>query len=306
MIFGSKACTESCERAFFGVDVSVDALFVADQRLGDLRRGEHEIHVAGRDGALRHAVVVGFADFLRDDEAAFRLDRLEPNAAVRAGSRENHADRARAAFARQRIQQEVERQAHAVTRLRSRQPQRGLVVHREIDAGRNDIDALAFDRHSVGRLHDRHRRVAGEQVDHHAVVARVEVLDDDEGHAVVGGQRAEQLPARVKAAGRGADRHDGKIRVAAGGKGLANPVRPLRLVLLRTTSRHSGYFSRRAELQRDAQVIRSTNQEILRRDLKWALSRRLGADAPRHEYFPTLLRTSASVIVSVASPSAWR
>ena len=221
MIFGSKACTESCERAVFGVGVKGHAPFVADQRLGDLRRRKHEIDVARRDGALRHAVIVGFADFLRDDEAAFRLDRLEPNAAVGAGSREDHADRARAAFARQRIQQEVERQAHAVPRLRPRKPQRRLVVHREIDAGRNDIDALAFDRHSVGRLQDRHRRVAGEQVDHHAVVARVEVLDEDEGHAVIGGQRAEQLPAGVEAAGRGADRHDREIRRGCWRKGAS-------------------------------------------------------------------------------------
>ena len=38
------------------------ALFVADERLGDLRRGEHEVHFARRDGALGHAVIVGFAE----------------------------------------------------------------------------------------------------------------------------------------------------------------------------------------------------------------------------------------------------
>ena len=197
------------------------ALFVADERLGDLRCGEHEIHVARRDCALGHAVIFGFAGFLRDDEAAFLLDRLEPKTAVRAGSRENHTDRPRAAFARQRVQQEVERQAHAVALLRSRKPQCAFVVHREIDAGRNDIDALAFDRHAVNRLHHRHRGVAGEQVDHHAGVARIEVLDEYEGHAVIGGQCVEQLPASVKAAGRGADRHNREIGLVAGGKGLA-------------------------------------------------------------------------------------
>ena len=100
----------------------------------------------------------------------------------------------------------------AVSRLRLRNPQRALVVGREIDARRNDIDALAFDRHSVGRLQDRHRRMAREQIHHHAVVARVEVLHDDEGHAVVRRQRVQKLPAGVKAAGRGADRDDRKIR----------------------------------------------------------------------------------------------
>ncbi len=282
------------------------ALLAAGERLGDLRGGQHEIDGARGDRALRHAVIVGFADVLRDNEAAVRLDRLEPNGAVGAGPRQDHADRTRAPFARQRIQKEIERQAHAVTLSRSRQPQRRLVVHRQIGAGRNDIDALALDRHAVGRLHDRHRRVAGQQVDHHAVVARIEVLDDDEGHAVIGRQRVEQLPARIEAAGRGADRDDRKIGAAAGGQGPPNPMRPLRLALLRTTSRHSGYFSRRAELQRDAPVIDSTIRELLRRNYGRSLHDDLAPRAQGLSIFRLLCGRQVSVIVSAAPASARR
>ena len=78
-----------------------------------------------------------------------------------------------------------------MSRLRLRKPQRSLFVGREIDAGRNDIDVLALDRHSVGRQQDRHRRMARKQIDQHAIVARVEVLNDDEGHA---GRRPEARP----------------------------------------------------------------------------------------------------------------
>ena len=56
-----------------------------------------------------------------------------------------------------------------------------------------------------------------------------------------------------------------EIGLVAGGKGLPNPVRPPRLFLSRTTSRHSGHFSRRAELQRYAQLIYSTDRELLPR-----------------------------------------
>ena len=236
---------------------------MADERLGDLRRGKHEVHCARRDGASGHAVIVGFAGFLRDDEAALRLYRLEPKAAVGAGSREDHADGARAIFARQRIQQEIEREARAVALLRSRNPQRPF-VGRKIDAGRNDIDALAFDRHSVGRLQDRHRRVAREQVHHHAVVARVEVLDDYEGHAVARGQRVEQLPAGLEAAGRGADRDDREIRVAAGGKGLLDPTRSLRLGLVRTTSGHCVIFLWKRRSKGSGAAIHSTIRALTR------------------------------------------
>ena len=50
--------------------------------------------------------------------------------------------------------------------------------------------------------------MARKQIHQHAIVARIEVLHDDEGHAVDRRQRVQKLPASVKAAGRGADRDD--------------------------------------------------------------------------------------------------
>ena len=205
----------------FGASGTNDLTALArDQRLGDLRSAEHEIDRAGRDRAARHAVIVGFAEVLGDDEAAFRLHRLQAETAVGAGSGKDHADGARSVFASQRIQEEVERKPRAVARLRPRNPQRALVVDRQIDARRNDIDALAFDRHSVGRQQHRHRRMACEQVDHHAVVVGIEMLHDDEGHAVDARQRVQKLPAGVEASGRSADRDDRKILDPAGREGL--------------------------------------------------------------------------------------
>ena len=89
-----------------------------DQRLCDLRGAEHEIDRTGCDSATRHAVIVGFADVLGDDEAAFRLNGLQAKTAVRAGSGKHHADGARSIFLSQRIQEEVERKPRAVSRLR--------------------------------------------------------------------------------------------------------------------------------------------------------------------------------------------
>src|SRR5579862_9758995 len=86
--------------------------------------------------------------------------------------------------------------------------------------------------------------MACKQIDHHAVVARVEVLHDDESHAVGRRKGVQKLPASVQAASRGANRHDRKICMTTGGKGLPNPTRPLRHRLMRTTSTHSASFSR--------------------------------------------------------------
>ena len=226
---GSKSSTDFCADDFWPFGHKDVASFARDQRLSDLCGAEHEIHRAGCDGASGHAVIVRFADVLRDDETAAFLDRFQAKTAVGAGSGKDHAHAARAMIASQGIQQEVERKPRAVPGLRLRKPQRALFVDREIDAGRNDIDALAFDFHPVGRQQDRHRSMARQQIHHHAVVARVEVLHDDEGHAVVRRKRVQKLPAGVKAAGRGADCDDRKIRASAGGERPLKPTRSIRL-----------------------------------------------------------------------------
>ena len=115
---GSKSSTDFCAGDFDRLGTNAVASFARDQRLGDLCGAEHEIHGAGRDGASGHAVIIGFADVLRDDETAAFLDRFQAKTAVGAGSGKDHADGARSIFASQGIQQEVERQSRAVPRLR--------------------------------------------------------------------------------------------------------------------------------------------------------------------------------------------
>ena len=67
----------------------------------DLRHGKHEIDGARHDRAARHAVETGLVRILCDDEPALFLDRLQSDAAVGAGSREDDADGALAELFRQ-------------------------------------------------------------------------------------------------------------------------------------------------------------------------------------------------------------
>ena len=218
------------------------ASFARDQRLGDLCGAEHHIHRSGCDGASWHPIIIGFADILRDDETTTFLHRFQPKAAVGSGSGKDHADGASSIFASQGIQQKVERKPRAVPRLRLRKPQPTFFIDREIDARRNHIDALAFDFHAVRRQLDWHWRMARQQIHHHAVVAGVEVLHNDEGHAVERWKRVQEFPARFEAAGRRADRDDWKITTAARGERTLKPTWSIRLVMLRMTSRHSAIF----------------------------------------------------------------
>ena len=67
---------------------------------------------------------------------------------------------------------------------------------------------LAFERHPVCGLLYLHRRMAGQQINHHARMRRIEVLDQNERHAGAGREGSEQPPGRVEAAGRGAEPDD--------------------------------------------------------------------------------------------------
>jgi hypothetical protein len=56
------------------------------------------------------------------------------------------------------------------------------------------------------------------------------------------GERVQELPAGVKAAGRSADCDDWKIRSPAGGERPLKPTRSIRFGMMRMTSKHSAVF----------------------------------------------------------------
>ena len=114
---------------------------------------------------------------------------------------------------RQRAQEEVEGQARAVALPRFGEPQ-APSADREIGTRRNEIDMLALERHPVCCLLHLHRRMAGQQIDHHALVRRIEMLDQNEGHAGVGRERVEEPPEGIEAAGRGAEPDDREINTS--------------------------------------------------------------------------------------------
>ena len=97
-----------------------------------------------------------------------------------------------------------------MARLRFREVQ-GPAADREITAGRNDIEVLAFEQHAIGGLHDSHGGAVGQQLRHHAFMRRVKMLHEDERHAIVGRQRSKKLAACLEAACRGAYPDDRKV-----------------------------------------------------------------------------------------------
>jgi len=80
-----------------------------------------------------------------------------------------------------------------------------------VDVGRDDVDLVGFDAHAFSDLHDGHLAMGSEQFGQKAVVARREMLDDDESETELGGEAFEKLGAGLEPAGGGADAGDHEI-----------------------------------------------------------------------------------------------
>ena len=86
--------------------------------------------------------------------------------------------------------------------------------------GWDHIDAVRLDPHPVLDLEYLHPGGALEQFGHDPLVGRVQVLDDDKGHAAVFGHMPQELLQRLQPAGRGADADDGKRTVLIPGRNV--------------------------------------------------------------------------------------
>lgn len=70
---------------------------------------------------------------------------------------------------------------------------------------------VALKRHSIPSLAYPHGGMAGQQLHHHAFVGRVEMLDENESHAVADGEALHDLSTGIEAARRGAHPDDQKV-----------------------------------------------------------------------------------------------
>ncbi len=176
----------------------------ADQLLADGRGPQHEIRRSGR-GARHHLVLRAFRS-LGERDASRVANRLKPERSIRVVAGEHHADRAVPAIPRQRAEETVQR---TMRNLRGPGLQtEEAVLHRHLAIRRDHVDVVALDPHPVDHLQNGNRRDAGQDVDEQAVVARIEMLDQNEGEPRLGRNGGNQIDECVEAPGGGADPDD--------------------------------------------------------------------------------------------------
>ena len=213
--------------------------------LRDALRRQDEVHAPRGDGAARHAVVRGRLQVLREDDAAFGLDRPRSERPVRAGPGEDHSDRLAAPGVGERAQEGVDRKVPA-PRGDARDQLQHVSFDGDVVPPRGDVDVVGLDRRVPPDLGDRQAAALRQQVGQDALVAGVQVLHQHEGHAGVRRQRSEKLPEGLQPAGGSPRADDGEItsrrtglgfvRLARHGLGLGRPTR-LRSRSRRTTAR---------------------------------------------------------------------
>ena len=189
---------------------------IGDDPAGQLLRRGHDVGQPRVDGAPGHAVEFGRLRRLDEDHPGLLLDRPKAQRAVGAHPREDDADALVLPVVRQGAEEEIDRQAEPPGGRRIEQVQRPM-EDGHVLVGGDHVDPVRFDLHAVPDLDDLHGGGALEELHHDPLVGRVEVLDDDEGHAASRGHVLQEELQRLETAGGGADADDGKraVRVAA-------------------------------------------------------------------------------------------
>ena len=116
-------------------------------------------------------------------------------------------------------------------RLRAGGQLQRAVCDGQIDVCRYDVYMVGFHRHAIGRLTDRHGGGSRQNLGQHAVVIWIEMLNEDDGQARIGGQFGEQKLEDLQPARGGANANHWDDRPGCtvvfgrfGGEGV--PLRP--------------------------------------------------------------------------------
>ena len=183
------------------------------------------------DGVSGHAVEFGRGGVLHEDHPRFLLDGLETQGTIGTHSRENDANAPLPPVVRQGAEEEVNGQAQAPGRRRVEEVQYP-VEDGYVLVGRYHIDVVRLNYRAVLHLYDLHGGGALEELGHDPLVRRVEVLDDDKGHAASLRHVLQELFEGLQPSGGGADAHDGegpvpvpeiRLLCRAGGRSLYLP-----------------------------------------------------------------------------------
>ena len=183
------------------------ALGVVGEDAGHLVGRDHEVGDPCVPGGLGHAIELRALDVLHEDQTAGLVHVADAPRPVASAAREDDRHRARPALLRQRAKEHVDGEGKLLLPL--------LLAQEEAPTGddhllarRDEIDVVGLDAHPVLHEPDREVGMPREQLVHHALEVRREVLDDDEGHAQPARQMVEESLEGLESPGGCSDADD--------------------------------------------------------------------------------------------------
>ena len=119
---------------------------------------------------------------MNHNQSALALNSPYARRAVTAGAGKHNANRPLVLIVGQRPEEKVDRQPLTARRGRLQQLKRS-VDESHVAVGRDDVDAVGLNRHSVLNLENRHAGVAPDQVGQNARMIRSQMLHQHKRHA---------------------------------------------------------------------------------------------------------------------------
>jgi len=130
----------------------------------------------------RHAVELRELGILRNTQTSSLLDVGKTDGPIATRPRKDDCDCLCLLILGQRTEELVNRMTLAARRIWLNQLQYA-VVDQQCLGRDDDVDAVRLDTHAVFDLHDRHFRLAAQDIGEHALAGWVEMLDNDKPHA---------------------------------------------------------------------------------------------------------------------------
>ena len=154
-------------------------------------RRQNEIHAPGGRGGLRHGGELRGGRFLGKRHATRGFDGFHARRAVRARAGQDYPDGPASALVGHGPQEPVDGHVRS-RRLRTWGHPKRAVCDSQIDVCRYDVYVVGFHRHAIGRLTDRHGRGLRKNLGQPALVPGIEMLNEHDSQACIGGQFGEQ------------------------------------------------------------------------------------------------------------------
>ena len=191
------------DRKLFAVNLQ-RVVEIIDDLGGEVLCRGNNVGQTGGNGAARHTVKLGCRRLLRQHQPRLSLDCLQTQGPIRIHAGEDDADAFCLPVFGQGAKEKINGETRAARGRRLEEVEQA-VQNRHIFVRGDHINAVGIDFHPIRDLKHFHGGSTLEEFSQDPLMVRVEMLNDDKGHAAVRRHRTQKLLQRLQPARRGTE-----------------------------------------------------------------------------------------------------